>query len=190
MGWNKKNRLVFGLVGLLLVIFALCGFAAKKMGLEASIHVPEKETEVKVETMETTETMEVTEVAETMEAAASTEKNKPVGISSEQFIKLVADYHKDWKYKGAKPCVVDFYADWCRPCKMMEPAFAKLAEKYAGKINFYKVNIDYNKELSEAYKIVGIPTLFFCSANGKLTRVVGYQTEEQITANLELILQK
>jgi thioredoxin len=122
--------------------------------------------------------------------AGSTKENKPISITSEQFITLVADYHKEWKYVGKKPCVVDFYADWCRPCRMMEPAFAKVAEKYADKVNFYKINVDYNKDISNAYQITGIPTLFFCSTNGKLTRISGYLTEEQITEKVEMILSK
>jgi thioredoxin len=123
-------------------------------------------------------------------SAKPPEEKKPVVINQEQFAKLVADYNKEWKYLGKKPCVVDFYADWCRPCRMMEPAFAKMAEKYAGKVDFYKINVDYNKGISSAYQITGIPTLFFCSADGKLTRVSGLLSEEQITAYIEMILAK
>ena len=117
---------------------------------------------------------------------------KPISITSDQYVQLVADFRKDkeWKFKGKKPCVVDFYADWCRPCKMMEPGFAKAAEKFAGKVNFYKINVDYNKDISSAYQITGIPTLFFCSADGKMTRISGYLTEEQIIASVESILAK
>ena len=73
---------------------------------------------------------------------------------------------------------------------MMEPSFAKMAEKYAGKVHFYKINVDYNKGITSAYQITGIPTLFFCSMDGKMTRVAGYLTEEQIDANVKMILQK
>jgi len=119
-----------------------------------------------------------------------TEEKKPIVITQEQFIKLVADYRKEWKYLGKKPCVVDFYADWCRPCRMMDPAFAKMAEKYANKVYFYKINVDHNKGISNAYQIAGIPTLFFCSMDGKMTRVGGLLTEEQLSANIEMILPK
>lgn len=118
--------------------------------------------------------------------------NKPVSITSDQYVQLVADFRKDreWKFKGKKPCVVDFYADWCRPCKMMEPAFAKAAEKYAGKVNFYKINVDHNKDISAAYQITGIPILFFCSADGKMTRISGMLSEEQINEMVASILGK
>ena len=118
--------------------------------------------------------------------------NKPISITSEQYIQLVADFKKDkeWKFKGKKPCVVDFYADWCRPCKMMEPAFEKAAEKYAGKVNFYKINVDFNKDISAAYQITGIPTLFFCTVDGKVGRVSGLLSEEEIMAYVESILAK
>lgn len=115
---------------------------------------------------------------------------RPLIISSAQFSEWVSDYRKTWKYKGDKPCVVDFYADWCRPCRAMEPALAKMAEQYAGKVDFYKINIDSNEEITDAYHIMGIPTLFFCSSEGELIRIAGYQTEEEIAANIEMIVSK
>ena len=175
---SKRNRTVFGFLGITLFLFFMCGSSVKETHKEQA-YTSEKEIDNKLESIE-----------KSTEMQTGTEQTKPIAISSEQFVKLVSDYRKEWKYVGKKPCVVDFYADWCRPCKMMEPAFAKMAEKYAGKIDFYKVNVDYNQAISAAYQITNIPMLFFCSLDGKLTRVVGYQTEEQIEANLLLILSK
>jgi len=166
---RKENRLILGILGVLLVLFVGCNSFASETKNRELLYVQEETSDM---------------------LATQTEEKKPIAITQEQFIKLVADYRKEWKFVGKKPCVVDFYADWCRPCKMMEPSFAKMAEKYAGKVNFYKVNVDYNKEISAAYQITGIPTLFFCSMDGKMTRVAGYLTEEQIDTNVKMILPK
>ena len=172
---NRRNRLVLWILGLCLVLFVGCNSFASETRNEKWLYSADKieETSASKET-----------------SATQTEEKKPIVITQEQFAKLVADYRKEWKFLGKKPCVVDFYADWCRPCRMMEPAFAKMAEKYEGKVNFYKINVDYNKEISNAYQIAGIPTLFFCSAEGKLTRISGLLTEEQIAAYIETILAK
>ena len=178
---NSKNRLIVSVLGLGLVLFVGCSSSANEMNNKGQLYTSEKEI---IEKSAPTEDLIATATEQ------KTEQNKPIIITSEQFIKLVADYRKEWKYVGKKPCVVDFYADWCRPCRMMEPSFAKMAEKYAGKVNFYKINVDYNKDISGAYQIEGIPTLFFCSADGKLNRVAGLLTEEQLNANIETMLSK
>ncbi|MDR1403715.1 MAG: thioredoxin family protein [Tannerellaceae bacterium] len=82
-----------------------------------------------------------------------------------EFIEKVADYEAnpgEWKYKGEKPCIVDFYADWCGPSRMIAPILDQLAEEYAGKINIYKVNIDEEEELTSDFGIHNIPSLLFC----------------------------
>jgi len=171
---NKKSGLILSVLGVLLVLFVRCNSSAREMSNSVQLYASEENLGGKTEDL----------------TNAATEEVKPIGITSEQFIKLVADYRKEWKYLGKKPCVVDFYADWCRPCRMMEPSFAKMAEKYAGKVNFYKINVDYNKDISSAYQITGIPTLFFCSMDGKMTRIAGMLSEEQIDENIKMILSK
>ena len=174
---NRTNKLILSILGFLLVLFIGCNSFANEVNDKVQLYAFEEEIEEKHEQVEEM-------------IASPTENKKPIVITSEQFIKLVADYRKEWKFVGKKPCVVDFYADWCRPCKMMEPSFAKMAEKYAGKVDFYKINVDFNKAISSAYQITGIPTLFFCSMDGKMNRVAGYLTEEQIDANVKMILSK
>ncbi len=114
----------------------------------------------------------------------------PMQINTEEFIKLVHDFKSNpgWKFNGNKPCVVDFYADWCRPCKMMDPIMEKLAKEYDGKINFYKVNIDQNKELAQAYNISSIPFFLFCSINGQPQASMGMMAEEDLRKALDSIL--
>lgn len=121
---------------------------------------------------------------------------KPTGVpavlTTEEFIEKVHDFKtlgKNWKYKGSYPCVVDFYADWCRPCKMMEPMYNKLAAEYKDKIIFYKINIDHYKDAALAYGITSIPTFLFCPVNGAPQLVSGYMEEETFKPILEEILQ-
>lgn len=89
-----------------------------------------------------------------------------VPLSEEQYRNVVYDFTERpvvWKFKGTRPCVVDFYAEWCRPCKSIAPFFDTLAREYAGKVDFYKVNVDYARGLSEFFSIQSIPMVMFCS---------------------------
>ncbi|MEI6059691.1 MAG: thioredoxin [Bacteroidota bacterium] len=92
-----------------------------------------------------------------------------IQMTKAMFLEKVYNFEKSpkiWKFNGDKPCIVDFYADWCRPCKMVAPMLAELAEKYKGQITVYKVNTDQERELSQFFGINSIPTVFFCPANG------------------------
>lgn len=116
--------------------------------------------------------------------------NVPVEINTEEYIKLIHDFKtfSFWKFNGNKPCVVDFYADWCRPCKMMEPTIAKLAKEYAGKVNFYKVNVDKNKELAQAYGVSSIPFFLFCSNSEQPQASMGMMSEDDMRNVIESML--
>lgn len=74
---------------------------------------------------------------------------------------------KEWKFKGDKPAVIDFYADWCGPCKMVAPILDKLSKEYAGKIDIYKVDTDEEPELSKLFGISSIPSLLFIPLDGQ-----------------------
>lgn len=107
-------------------------------------------------------------------------------LTAEDFKTLVADFqsNKD-QYIGKKPCVIDFYADWCGPCKQMAPIIESLAEEHSGKVVFYKVNIDNAAELADAYGIESIPTFFFCSTDGKITTEMGSQPKENFEEHIK-----
>lgn len=90
-----------------------------------------------------------------------------IHLTSQQFKEKVADYTKnEWKYLGDKPAIVDFYADWCGPCKAISPILEELAAENPD-IVIYKVNVDKQKEVSAAFGIRSIPTLIWIPLNGQ-----------------------
>jgi thioredoxin len=90
-------------------------------------------------------------------------------LDKKAFIEKVFDYEnkKEWEYLGILPAIIDFYADWCGPCKMVAPILEKLAAEYEGKINIYKINTDQEQELSTAFGIMTIPSLMFIPKKGQ-----------------------
>jgi len=88
-------------------------------------------------------------------------------------------------YKGKKPCIVDFYADWCRPCKMLSPILEELYREYKGKIIVYKVNVDEQKALASQYGISSIPTLFLFPVKKKPASIKGYLGKDELKKYIE-----
>jgi len=90
-------------------------------------------------------------------------------MTTQDFKDKVFDYTTDsvWHYKGDKPCIIDFYADWCGPCKRLAPIMEELAEEHCEKVIFYKVNTDKERELSYYFQIKSIPMLLFVPVNGQ-----------------------
>jgi len=84
-------------------------------------------------------------------------------LTAETFKEKVFDYvnEKEWKYKGDKPAIIDFYADWCSPCKMLAPILEEIDAEYNGKIQIYKINTEEEQELSYAFGIQSIPSILF-----------------------------
>ena len=90
-------------------------------------------------------------------------------LTKAEFLQKVYNYEKNpnaWKYEGDKPAIIDFYATWCGPCKMVAPILEELAKEYEGKIVIYKIDTDKEKELAAAFGIRSIPTLLFIPKNG------------------------
>ena len=84
-------------------------------------------------------------------------------LTKETFKEKVFNFeqNKEWKFEGDIPCMIDFYADWCQPCKMVAPVLEELAGEYKGKINIYKVNTEQEQELASMFGIRSIPSLLF-----------------------------
>ena len=103
-------------------------------------------------------------------------KMKTIQITKADFLKKVANYEAnptEWKYLGDKPAIIDFYADWCGPCKRVAPILEELAEEYADKIVIYKVNTENEEELAAAFGISSIPSLLFVPMEGKPQMAIG-----------------
>lgn len=120
-------------------------------------------------------------------------QSKPIEITKEDFLTKVADYKKSpekWVSLAEKPIIVDFYANWCKPCKMISPILDKMAEKYADKIIIYKVNVDKEKELAKEIGINSIPTLIFVPKDGEPQIMVGAKSEEEFDKFIQEVLLK
>ena len=97
-------------------------------------------------------------------------KARIVKLDKQLFLEKVANYETnpdEWIYLGDKPSIIDFYADWCGPCKVLSPILEELTTEYGDKLIIYKINTDTEKELAQAFGIRSIPTLLFCPMNGK-----------------------
>lgn len=88
-------------------------------------------------------------------------------LTKQTFLEKVFNYekNKDWNYEGKLPSIIDFYADWCGPCKMIAPILEELSDEYAGKINIYKVDTEAEQELAAAFAIRSIPSMLFIPMN-------------------------
>jgi thioredoxin len=101
---------------------------------------------------------------------SAADEGKTVTINRQQFLDLVYNYEvnpDEWVYEGKLPAIVDFYADWCAPCRIIAPILDELAEEYKGKIKIYKVDTEREKDLARAFNIRSIPTLLFIPGEGR-----------------------
>lgn len=113
--------------------------------------------------------------------SAETEK-RAIHLTNAEFKTKVFNYetNKEWKYEGDKPCIIDFYADWCGPCKQIAPVLEELAKEYDGKVIIYKINTEKEKELASAFGIRSIPSLLFVPAKGQPQMAQGALPKEQL----------
>lgn len=88
-------------------------------------------------------------------------------LTKETFKEKVFNYetNKEWAYEGNLPCLIDFYADWCGPCRTIAPMLEEFAQEYEGKMNFYKIDTDEERELAAIFQVQSIPTLLFIPLN-------------------------
>jgi thioredoxin len=113
-----------------------------------------------------------------------------IHLTNEQFRKMVFDYEnsKEWKYLGNKPAIIDFYADWCGPCRIMSPRLAEVAKEYAGKLIVYKVNTDKEQQLAANLGIQSLPTLLFIPQKGKPQGSLGVIPKETLVKAIHEVL--
>lgn len=116
-----------------------------------------------------------------------------ISLTTEEFKKLIYDYDKNpegWKSNYSEPCVIDFYADWCRPCKQIAPILEELATEYKGKVKFYKVDTQMEQALAQKLGISSIPLVIFCAPNKQPQGSMGAYPKEEYKKQIEQLLQK
>ena len=116
-----------------------------------------------------------------------------IHLTNEQFIERVADYKSSpgvFNFLGDKPALIDFYAEWCGPCKMLAPVLEEVSNEYAGKVDIYKINVDEEEDLASMFGIRSIPTLIFIEKNGTMHRSQGAMGKLQLKEAIENVLLK
>ena len=114
-----------------------------------------------------------------------------IHLNKSEFLKKVVNYEEnpqEWKFLGDKPAVVDFYAEWCGPCKRLLPVLESVSEEYADRVDIYKVNVDEEQELAEVFGVQTIPTLFFIPKEGNPQRSVGGMPLDVLKSAIDGIL--
>jgi thioredoxin len=111
-------------------------------------------------------------------------------LTKDTFLSKVFNYedNKEWKYEGDKPAIIDFYADWCGPCKMVAPVLEELSDEYADKMNIYKIDTDAEQELASVFGIQSIPSMLFIPVDDKPQMAVGALPKDSIKQAMKDVL--
>lgn len=136
--------------------------------------------------------------ASTTAKETTSETKSFMQLNKAQFIEKVWDYTKspdEWKFLGNKPAIIDFYADWCGPCRIASPILEEVGTEYAGKIQVYKINTDQERELAQVFHITSIPAFLYIPAEGKPVMMAGIgrskeETKKMFVDNIEKYLLK
>ena len=116
-----------------------------------------------------------------------------INLTESEFIQQVADFrapHSAWRYFGNQPAIVDFYAGWCGPCRVLAPVLEELAAVYKDQIVVYKVDVDRCEALAEAYDIRSIPTTMFIPMKGNPVKMVGAISKKELDRQIHEVLLK
>ena len=118
-------------------------------------------------------------------------KMQTIHLTKSEFLAKVADYEtspNEWKYLGDRPAVIDFYASWCGPCKMIAPILEELAAEYGDSIYVYKINTEEEQELAAAFGIQSIPTLLFVPMEGAPQMAQGAMPKNALKEVIDKVL--
>jgi thioredoxin len=120
--------------------------------------------------------------------AQSKGEGEVIMLNKADFLSKVYNYEKNtdaWVYEGEKPCIIDFYADWCGPCRRVAPIMKELAAAYKDKVVFYKIDVDNEKELAAAFGISSIPLILFVPVDGKPQAAAGALPKETMVEQID-----
>lgn len=96
--------------------------------------------------------------------------------------------NEEWKFEGDKPCIIDFYADWCGPCKALTPTLEKLSEEYDGEVDIYKIDTEEQRDLAGMFGIKSIPSILFVPVDGQPQMAQGALPEKQLKELIDKVL--
>lgn len=114
---------------------------------------------------------------------------EPIVLNKDSFIQRVGNFSEEnWKFIGARPCIVDFFAPWCGYCKRLAPLFEEFAKEYDGRVDFYTVDVDQEAELEAAFDIRTIPTLLTCKTSGEKDSMLGTLTKAELRKVIDALL--
>jgi thioredoxin len=126
---------------------------------------------------------------------SNAQSNKAEGevivMNKADFLAKIYNYEvnsEEWVYEGNKPCIIDFYADWCGPCKRVAPIMKELAAKYRDDVVFYKIDVDNERELASVFGISSIPLILFVPVKGKPQASLGALPRETLVEQIESFL--
>lgn len=122
---------------------------------------------------------------------ATEDAGEVIVLNKADFLTKVFNYEKNptkWTYEGDKPCIIDFYADWCGPCRRVAPVLKELAKRYKDDIVIYKINIDKERELAGTFGVTSIPTILFVPMKGEPQVSMGALPEESLVKMIEEVL--
>ena len=110
-------------------------------------------------------------------------------ITQDRFAKQIADWNaRDWKMVSPRPVVVDFYADWCVPCRRLDPILRDIAHYYGGEVDFYRINVDKNPDIASVFQVRSIPYLLICPLDEEPKEVIGLYPKQEYIRVLNLAL--
>ncbi len=111
-------------------------------------------------------------------------------LTKEVFKEKVFDFenNKEWKFAGDKPCIIDFYADWCAPCRTLTPIMEELSEEYKGKVDIYKIDTEKEQELAAMFGIRSIPSILFVPLGGQPQMATGALPKDALQKAIEDVL--
>ena len=116
-----------------------------------------------------------------------------INLTESEYLERVADYraaHAEWRYRGDRPAIVDFYAAWCGPCRVLAPILEEIASTYRDELYVYKVDVDKCETLADAYDIRSIPTTLFIPTEGYPVKMVGAISKREIERQIHEVLLK
>jgi thioredoxin len=114
----------------------------------------------------------------------------PEELTKSTFLEKIFNYeeNKEWKFEGKVPAIIDFWAEWCAPCRMVAPVLEEISTEYKGKINIYKVNTEHEQELAAAFGIQSIPSLLFIPVDEQPQMAAGALPKDAFVKIIEDVL--